>query len=56
MDASFVKSTAIIKEHRDLLDAIAKTLLEKETIEGAAFLTLLGEAPAIAEKSPIVEE
>jgi cell division protease FtsH len=56
MDASFVKSTVIIKEHRDMLDAIAKLLLEKETIEGAEFLALLGEAPATTEEpTPTVE-
>ncbi len=45
MDNSFERATSIINEHRDLLEAIAKTLLEKETIEGEEFLALLGEDP-----------
>jgi cell division protease FtsH len=55
MDASFVKATVVIKEHRELLDAIANTLLDKETIEGAEFLALLGEAPKMEEAPPTVE-
>ncbi|HEX3048525.1 MAG TPA: cell division protein FtsH, partial [Bacillota bacterium] len=45
MDEAFEKSTLIIKEHRDLLDRIAKELLEKETIESEEFVALLGERP-----------
>ncbi|MCL6590335.1 MAG: ATP-dependent zinc metalloprotease FtsH [Firmicutes bacterium] len=45
MDEAYERSTAIIKEHRDLLDLVAKELLEKETIEGKDFLALLGERP-----------
>jgi cell division protease FtsH len=55
MDSAFEKSTALIREHRDMLDAIAKTLLDKETIEGNEFLALLGESPKIEEPSPTVE-
>jgi cell division protease FtsH len=55
MDSAFEKSTAVIREHRDMLDAIAKTLLEKETIEGNEFLALLGESPKTEEPSPTVE-
>jgi cell division protease FtsH len=55
MDSSFVKSKAIINEHRDMLDAIAKTLLEKETIEGNEFLALLGEAPKAEDSTTTTE-
>lgn len=43
MDQSYQRATKILEEHRDLLDMVAKTLIEKETIEGAEFRTLLGE-------------
>lgn len=58
MDNSFERATAIINEHRDLLDKIAKELLEKETIESSAFLELIGEKPASAEekKSEVASE
>ena len=45
MDEAYEKATVIIKEHRDLLDLIAKELLEKETIEAKDFVALLGERP-----------
>jgi cell division protease FtsH len=45
MDDSFEKSKQIVVEHRELLDKIANALLEKETIEGEAFLELIGEKP-----------
>lgn len=45
MDESFEKSKQIVIEHRELLDKIANALLEKETIEGDAFLELIGEKP-----------
>jgi cell division protease FtsH len=45
MDESFQRATKVLEEHRDLLDKVAKTLLEKETIEGVDFRTLLGEQP-----------
>jgi cell division protease FtsH len=45
MDESFEKSKQIVTEHRELLDKIANALLEKETIEGEAFLELIGEKP-----------
>lgn len=45
MDEAFEKSKQIIAEHRDLLDKIANALLENETIEGEAFVELIGEKP-----------
>lgn len=45
MDESFEKSKQIIAEHRELLDKIATALMEKETIEGEAFVELIGEKP-----------
>ena len=45
MDESFEKCKQIIAEHRELLDKLANALLEKETIEGDAFVELIGEKP-----------
>ncbi len=45
MDDSFEKCKQIIAEHRELLDKLANALLEKETIEGDAFVELIGEKP-----------
>ena len=45
MDEAFEKSKQIVVEHRELLDKIANALLEKETIEGEAFVELIGEKP-----------
>ena len=45
MDEAFERSKQIIIEHRELLDKIANALLEKETIEGDAFVELIGEKP-----------
>lgn len=50
MDESFEKSKQIVTEHRELLDKIANALLEKETIEGEAFLELIGEKPKQEQK------
>jgi cell division protease FtsH len=45
MDAGFQQATRLIEEHRDQLDNIANMLLEKETIQGADFIALMGEKP-----------
>lgn len=45
MDEAFERAKQIIVEHRELLDKIANALLEKETIEGEAFVELIGEKP-----------
>jgi cell division protease FtsH len=45
MDAGFQQATRMIEEHREQLDKIANMLLEKETIEGADFVALMGEKP-----------
>ncbi|HEY8463160.1 MAG TPA: ATP-dependent zinc metalloprotease FtsH [Bacillota bacterium] len=45
MDEAFQRATGLIKEHRDQLDAIARMLLEKETIEAKEFVALIGEKP-----------
>lgn len=45
MDEAFARAKQIIVEHRELLDKIANALLEKETIEGEAFVELIGEKP-----------
>jgi cell division protease FtsH len=50
MDESFEKSKQIVTEHRELLDKIANALLEKETIEGEAFVELIGEKPKSEKK------
>lgn len=45
MDEAFARAKQIIIEHRELLDKIANALLEHETIEGEAFVELIGEKP-----------
>ncbi len=45
MDESFQRATVIIQEHRAALDRIAQALIEKETIEGAEFLAVIGDGP-----------
>ena len=56
MDESFQQAIASIKDHRELLDKIANALLADETIEGRAFLELIGEKPVEAiEQTPAVE-
>jgi cell division protease FtsH len=50
MAESFEKATKIISEHRALLDKISHALLEKETIEGAEFVELVGVKPSEGEK------
>ena len=45
MDEAFERAKQIIVEHRELLDKIANALLENETIEGEAFVELIGEKP-----------
>ncbi len=49
IDEAFRKATEILTEKRALLDTIAKTLLEKETIEKDEFDALVGKIPATAE-------
>ncbi|NLW47587.1 MAG: ATP-dependent metallopeptidase FtsH/Yme1/Tma family protein [Firmicutes bacterium] len=55
MDESFEKSKQIVIEHRELLDKIANALLEKETIEGEAFVELIGKKPKSEEKEETVK-
>jgi cell division protease FtsH len=43
MDEGFQQAKLLIDEHREKLDKIANMLLEKETIEGADFIALMGE-------------
>jgi cell division protease FtsH len=43
VDEARAKALAILKKHRKLMDKIAKTLLEKEILEGEAFETLFVE-------------
>lgn len=42
---AFERATLILKEKRDVLDALAKELLEKETLEKEAFDALVGIVP-----------
>jgi cell division protease FtsH len=51
MDESFQRATKILEEHRELLDSVAKALLEKETIEGEEFRALLGDKLKDSENS-----
>lgn len=45
----------ILKEHRDKLDLVAKTLLEKETINREEFLKLMGETESEKEETKLTE-
>jgi cell division protease FtsH len=47
MAEALEKATKIIIEHREKLNSIANTLLEKETIEGPEFLALMGNKPGV---------
>jgi len=48
---AFERATKILTERRSTLDTLAKTLLEKETIEKEAFDTIVGENTAKKEQS-----
>jgi cell division protease FtsH len=45
MDESFERAKELIKQNREQLNQIAGALLEKETLEGEAFVALIGEKP-----------
>lgn len=47
MDDSFERAKKLIDEHREQLDKIAYALLEKETIEGEEFVSLIGKKPGM---------
>lgn len=55
MDEAFERAKTIINEHREQLNLLAKTLLEKETIESEEFVGLLGEKPqnGTADATPV---
>ena len=42
LDAAYAEAKAILAEHRDKLDAVARELMVRETLDGAAFKELLG--------------
>jgi len=48
---AFERATKILTERRSTLDTLAKTLLEKETIEKEAFDAIVGENTAKKEQS-----
>ncbi|MGX8728346.1 MAG: ATP-dependent zinc metalloprotease FtsH, partial [Lachnospiraceae bacterium] len=43
VDGCYARARRVIEEHRDVLEASAKLLLEKEKIDGAEFAALFGE-------------
>lgn len=53
---AFDRATGILKEKREMLERLAKTLLEKETIEKEEFDTLAGIASLPEEARPSSEE
>ena len=57
---AFDKVTKILTEHRDQLDLVSKTLLEREIIDADEFAVLLGEKPETpkeeAEAAPSADE
>ena len=54
VDQAYKRAEEIITAHREELDRVARTLLEKETLEGAEFEALLtgAELPAEGENAP----
>ncbi len=52
INEAFVRATAILREKRSILDTIASTLLEKETLEKDEFEVLVGKMPAPAVSTP----
>ena len=57
IDEAKVRATVVIKEHRTALDAIAKELIEKETIERSEFEKILlanGITPKKREEESII--
>lgn len=58
LDDSYTAAKSILQAHRETLDRIANELLEKETLDGKAFKSLLGDhdsvtlAPAIQPSPP----
>ena len=52
INEAFVRATAILREKRSVLDTIASTLLEKETLEKDEFEVLVGKMPAPAVSTP----
>lgn len=52
INEAFVRATAILREKRSILDTIASTLLEKETLEKDEFEVLVGKMPAPVVSTP----
>ena len=54
MREAYDKTESILKEHYDKLELVATTLIEKEKIDGKAFLSLMNEGKLPEEET--VEE
>lgn len=52
INEAFIRATAILREKRSILDTIASTLLEKETLEKDEFEVLVGKIPTPAAATP----
>ena len=50
LDAAYRDAKAILSQHRDKVDVVARELIERETLDAAAFRQLLGLPPAPIEK------
>ncbi len=55
IDGAYKKAEAVIKKHRDALDAIARALIENETIERADFENLLIAHSIVPKKKQDIE-
>lgn len=52
IDATYVKVKKMVSENKDLIDRIAKKLLEKETLNRKEFMKFFGEKDAETEEKP----
>lgn len=53
LDGAFMRARSILESERALLDRISGVLLERETLDRAAFEALLGKSPGEADPAPV---
>ncbi|MGK7906508.1 MAG: ATP-dependent zinc metalloprotease FtsH [Synechococcus sp.] len=51
LDRCYQKAVSILLEHRDLVDRLAETLIERETLDGDEFRAIVAEYTTIPEKA-----
>jgi cell division protease FtsH len=49
LDGAYAGAKQILSEHRDLLELVARELLQRETLDATAFNALLGRPPVEAD-------